>query len=307
MPERRAVTAVTGVLAAFAMAGIVPPAAWAQSESDAAGADWFPGSFVVAPLRASPREVKMRPGLILADRDRVNDFEGRNLEAQVAIGYRLPVVRLQREAPGTPAIDIGFEAGVVSRFFLETNQGDLINVDYRVGAPVSLRSGRWDVRLELVHVSSHLGDDYLSRFPQSVPQVSREGLELLVGARPGGPFRLYAGGDLSLNRSHGFEITDDAAEPVVEFDTVEKWTVRLGAEWDPSQWGERRIAPFAAADFEVTELTERVATSAVAGVAFRIESIRILLDAEFHDGPSPMGQFRSVDETFWGINATFEL
>ncbi len=123
----------------------------------------------------------------------------------------------------------------------------------------------------------------------------------------GFPFRLYAGGDLSLNRSHGFEITDDAAEPVVEFDTVEKWTVRLGAEWDPSQWGERRIAPFAAADFEVTELTERVATSAVAGVAFRIESIRILLDAEFHDGPSPMGQFRTVDETFWGINATFEL
>ena len=45
----------------------------------------------------------------------------------------------------------------------------------------------------------------------------------------------------------------------------------------------------------------------MAGAAFRINTVRLLLSAEFFDGPSPMGQFRTVDERWIGASLTVEL
>ena len=274
---------------------------------DGSRTDWFPGEFVVAPLRAAPLEVRLGGGLIVTDRDIDDSIDGSNLEAQVAVGVRIPVVRFQDEAPGRPAIDLGFEVGVFSRFFMESIEKEQIGTDYRVGVPLGIRYGMWDVRLTLLHVSSHFGDDYLDDNPQPVFQVSREGLELLLGIRPGFDGRLYVGGDLNLGRSEDFTGTGDPDDPFVIFTTVEQWAFRFGAEWDPTRWGDKQIAPFAAADFEVTEFTERIASHVVAGAAFRIKTVRLLLNAEFHDGPSPMGQFRTIDERWFGASLTVEL
>jgi hypothetical protein len=301
---------------AFACALLViflPRALLAQEEpaSDSTDAglnnDWFPGSFVVAPLRAAPLEVRLGGALIVTDRDIEDSIDGSNLESVVAVGVRIPVVRFQEEAPGRPAIDLGFEVGVLSRFFMESIEKEQIDTDYRVGVPLGIRYGMWDGRVTLLHVSSHLGDDYLDDNPQPVFQSSREGLELLLGVRPGFDGRIYVGGDLNLGRSEDFTGTGRPGDPTVVFTTVEKWAFRFGAEWDPTQWGDRRIAPFAAANFEITEFTDRIATHVVAGAAFRIKTVRLLVNAEFHDGPSPMGQFRTVDERWAGANLTVEL
>jgi hypothetical protein len=269
---------------------------------EAAGSEWFPGSFVVAPLRAAPREVKFAGGFVFADRELDDSLDGTNLEAQVALGVRLPVVRFQDSAPGRPAIDLGFEVGVFTRFFMESSEKDQIGTDYRVGFPLDIAAGIWDFRLTALHVSSHFGDDYLDRNPREVKQISREGFELLVGIRPGLDTRIYVGGDLNLGRSVNY--TD--AYPDGEI-TVERWAFRFGAEWDPSQWGARKIAPYAAANLQTTDFTERLASDVVAGAAFRVRTVRLLLGAEFHDGPSPMGQFRTVDETWWGAYLEVEL
>lgn len=266
------------------------------------GSEWFPGSFVVAPLRAAPREVKFAGGFIFTDRDLDDSLAGTNLEAQVDLGLRLPVVRFQDAAPGRPAIDLGFEVGVSTRFFMESAEKDQIATDYRVGFPFGIAAGAWDFRLTALHVSSHFGDDYLDENPQEVNQISREGFELLVGVRPGLDTRVYVGGDLNLGRSVNYS----DAYPEGEI-TVERWALRFGAEWDPSQWGTARIAPYAAANFQTTEFTERFATDVVAGAAFRVRTVRLLLGAEFHDGPSPMGQFRTIDETWWGAYLEVEL
>ncbi len=278
-----------------------------DADDDGSRTDWFPGEFVVAPLRAAPLEVRLGGGLIVTDRDIDDSIDGSNLEAQVAVGVRIPVVRFQDEAPGRPAIDLGFEVGVSSRFFMESIEKEQIGTDYRVGVPLGIRYGMWDVRLTLLHVSSHFGDDYLDDNPQPVFQVSREGLELLLGIRPGFDGRLYLGGDLNLGRSEDFTGTGDPDDPFVIFTTVEQWAFRFGAEWDPTRWGDKQIAPFAAADFEVTEFTERIASHVVAGAAFRIKTVRLLLNGEFHDGPSPMGQFRTIDERWFGASLTVEL
>jgi hypothetical protein len=296
---------------AFLLALLPVPLLAQEGSGDAADdgsrTDWFPGEFVVAPLRAAPLEVRLGGGLIVTDRDIDDSIDGSNLEAQVAVGVRIPVVRFQDEAPGRPAIDLGFEVGVLSRFFMESIEKEQIGTDYRVGVPLGIRYGMWDVRLTLLHVSSHFGDDYLDDNPQPVFQVSREGLELLLGIRPGFDGRLYVGGDLNLGRSEDFTGTGDPGDPFEIFTTVEKWAFRFGAEWDPTRWGDKQIAPFAAADFEITEFTERIASYVVAGAAFRIKTVRLLLNAEFHDGPSPMGQFRTIDERWIGASLTVEL
>ena len=269
--------------------------------------NWFPGEFLVAPLRANPLEVRLGGGLFATERDIDDSIDGSNLEAQVAVGVRVPVVRFQEEARGRPAIELGFEVGVFSRFFMESMEKEQINTDYRVGVPLGIQYGMWDFRLTLQHISSHFGDDYVDDNPQDVFQSSREGFELLVGVRPGFDGRIYVGGDLNLGRSEDFTGTGLPGDPVNIFTTVEKWAFRFGAEWDPSQWGGKTIAPFAAANFEITEFTERLASHVVAGAAFRIKTVRLLVNAEFFDGPSPMGQFRTVDERWIGANLTVEL
>jgi len=298
-------------LMAFLAASPVPLQAQESPVPGAAsgspGTEWFPGRFAVAPLRAAPLEVRLGGGFVFTERDLEDSIDGTNLEAQVAVGIRIPVVRFQNERPGRPAIDLGFEVGVMTRFFMESIEKEQIATDYRVGVPLGIRYGMWDARITLLHVSSHFGDDYVDDNPQDVFQVSREGFELLLGLRPGFDGRIYVGGDLNLGRSDDFTGTGLPGDPIVIFTTVEKWAFRFGAEWDPSQWGDKRIAPFAAADFEVTEFTERIASHVVAGAAFRIKMVRLLLNAEFHDGPSPMGQFRTVDERWIGASLTVEL
>ena len=277
------------------------------AESDGSRTVWFPGEFVTAPLLANPLEVHLGGGIISTERDIDDSIDGRNLEAQVAIGLRIPVVRFQDEAPGRPALDLGFEVGVWSRFFMESIEKEQIATDYRVGLPFGLRYRMLDVRLTLLHVSSHFGDDYLEDNPQDVFQSSREGFELLVGARPGADVRLYVGGDLNLGRSEDFTGTGEPDDPFIIFTTVEKWAFRFGAEWDQTRWGDKRIAPFAAANFEITEFTDRIASHVRAGAAFRVNGVRIYLDLEYHDGPSPMGQFRTIDEQWIGASLTVEL
>jgi hypothetical protein len=281
--------------------------AGADQAAPASGTDWFPGAFEVTPLLANPLEVHLGGGIMHVERDIDDSIDGSNLEAQVAIGLRIPVVRFQEEAPGRPAIELGFEVGVFSRFFMESIEKEQIATDYRVGIPFGMRYGMWDLRLTLQHVSSHFGDDYIDDNPQDVFQNSREGFELLLGVRPGLDGRIYVGGDLNLGRSEDFTGTGEPGDEYVLFNTVEAWAVRFGVEWDPTRWGGKRIAPFAAANFEITEFTDRIATHVVAGAAFRIKQVRLLLNAEFHDGPSPMGQFRTVDEQWLGLNLTVEL
>lgn len=298
----------------------LPASPAAAQEADEAGAGrqraeaedgtetvWFPGEFVTAPLLAFPYEIRPGAALLVADRDIDDSFGDQNLEARVAIGFRLPVVRFQEEGPGRPAIDLGFEAGVWSRFHMESSEHEQIGTDWKVGIPLGLRTGRWDFRLTLQHVSSHLGDDYLDDNPREVFQSSREGLEVLAALRPRSDLRFCVGGDLNLGRSSDFTGSGQPDDPFVVFTTVEQWAFRFGAEWDRTRWGDARIAPFAAANFEINDLTDRFAALLKVGAAFRVKSLRFWLDAEYHAGPSPMGQFRTVDETWIGINFMGEI
>lgn len=300
-----------GLLAFLAVLAPGAPADAQQSASAAGGARWFPDTTVFAPLLADPRDTGLRGGFILADRpdlEEVNrgfpdppppgtftgsDFEGRNIEAEVALGLRLPIVLLRDESGGGPSVAIEFESGVFSRFFMEEPEKDLIHADFRVGAPVAFGYRGWQARVELRHMSSHFGDDFVRRFDPPFAQISQEGFELLLARRWARGVRIYGGGEWN------FGISDP--------ELIERALVHWGLEYDPGAVdGRRRIWPFAAADFRITDLTDRVAASGVAGVAFRVRTVLLRLETRGHFGPTPMGQLRSHDENFWGVGLRIE-
>ncbi|MDP2479845.1 MAG: DUF1207 domain-containing protein [Candidatus Palauibacterales bacterium] len=288
---------VAGSILALALL-LAPSGSLAQSAGgapdSARGVRWFPRTSPFPSLLADPREVGLRGSFILADRPRLGAYSGRNIEAAVAVGHRFGVVRFQQATASRPAVQLGFEVGVFSRFYMQTSTRDLIDVTYRVGVPLSLGWSGWEGRLELLHESSHVGDDFLSRFGfpyGSFHEVSREGVELLVARRVASDLRVYVGGDANFHANASVERTD----------------VRWGAEWDPAPGRGRgdgaRLAtwPYAGADFLLSEENRRVAGSGVAGMGLRVEGVTLRLEVRAHYGPSTMGYFRNTSETFAGL------
>lgn len=291
-----AVLAVLPVLAAAVAAAPPAPASAQAPAADGGSVAWFPDSTAFRPLLAAPREVDLRGSLVVADRRAADgaDFEGSNLEAEVVLGHRIGVVRLQGESEGRPEVVLGFEVGVFNRFALETSEKDLIGVDYRVGLPLTLRTGPWSGRAVLLHVSSHLGDDFIARFGTPGPrrQVTRDGLELTLARRLPSGLRAYGGADLNFHVNPG----------------VPRTAVRGGLEWDPAP-GRRagpgddglQLWPFAAADLEATSETSGLAATGTAGLALRVRGMTLRLEARGHAGPSPLGQLAGRDEDFLGV------
>jgi hypothetical protein len=286
-------------LASLCLVTLVPlsPApASAQLESI-----WFPDVEPFASLIATPREVQVRASFVYAARPGNlvdgDGYGGRNIEAEVAVGHTLGLVRLDDgSAPGR-AMTLGIEVGIFSRFFMEAAQKDLINSDFRIGLPLSIRIGRWESRLTVRHVSSHLGDDYLVRFLEvsdlgGFGQTSKDGFEGIVARRVGESVRFYAGGDWNFHTN----------------EKMSQATARFGGEWEPVQPGkDNGYWPFFASDFEYGSLSKQLGTTLVGGMVSRVSGQRFRLEARARFGSTPMGHFRQSDETFYGLGFLLDL
>ena len=168
-----------------------------------------------------------------------------------------------------------------------------------VSAQAATLSGIFDVRVvnysfgsnQSSSVSTANQANFDARFGVPVRQVTRDGIEATVARRLGDGLRVYGGADLNFHANPG----------------VERTAARWGAEWDPGPTGGSEAStgvetwPFAAADFQVTSLAERVATTAAAGMGVRVSGVVLRLEVRGHWGPSPMGRFRTVDESFLGL------
>ena len=273
------------------LALLSPPPAVAQLETR-----WFPDVEPFSPLIATPHEVQVRGSFVHADRPE-DGYGGRNIEAEVAIGHRLGLLRLDDGSTPGRAITFGIEMGIFSRFFMEEPEKDLINSDFRVGLPLSIQLGSWESRLTLRHVSSHLGDDYTVRFFEvtvldGFSQTSKDGLEGILGRRVGQSIRLYAGGDWNFHTNKRMSRT----------------VVRIGGEWEPVPSGEGNGSwPFFASDFEYPSFSNRLGVTLVGGMGFRVNGQRFRLEARARFGFTPMGRFRESDETFYGLGFALDL
>jgi hypothetical protein len=275
-PIRGTLPAAAAVLAALAVAFLPGPAAGqgGADSCEAAGVHPFP------PPTASPLEPHTRLAAVRVDRGARDRWV-----ALAELGERIPFW-IARGCPGGLRLAGSAAGGAFSRFDMEGNGNELIEVHYRVGLRLRARLRDVEARLEAYHVSSHLGDELVERTGRSPVSTSREGLELLLQARPAPGLRLYGGPGLLLRS------TRDLARA----------SLRGGAEWHApaGRWGP--FAPYVSAEaFAWEELGWDPMLAGEAGVAFGGRRFR--LAAVAGAGPSRAEQFfRGAHETLWGLS-----
>jgi hypothetical protein len=128
-------------------------------ESGTAQARIFPRVPSFELPEASPRVYGL-VGRLISVRRGESDF-GREPEAEVAVGENFPVLALRR---GSRPITLGFGSQVYGRFSLGDSKSALISNDWVVGINTTALLNRWALTFEIVHESSHLGDEYSDRF-----------------------------------------------------------------------------------------------------------------------------------------------
>jgi hypothetical protein len=206
----------------------------------------------------------------------------------VGIGDAIGLVRWAGARPGD-GVQISVAAGIFAQFDLETESFDLINADYVVALPVTLRRGGFSARLRAYHQSSHLGDEFLLNVEPERVNLAFESVELILSQWLG-PVRVYGGGEHLFNREPA-DLESSVVHGGIELRTSPAHSARLVAALDMKSTEQQDWSP---------------AWSARAGVEIGWardpghppRTLRLL--AEFYDGPSPYGQFYREQIRYWG-------
>ncbi|HUE95542.1 MAG TPA: DUF1207 domain-containing protein [Longimicrobiaceae bacterium] len=259
------------------------------------GPVWFPEGDLFCPLLGDPKAARSFASLLRGELPTISDADGDATIGAVGLADRLSLFRLGGPRSGD-GLQLSIFGAVFAQFDLSTESFDLVNADYIIGIPLSMRRAGFSSRLTIFHQSSHLGDEYLLRSDLERENLSFESLELILSQELGS-LRIYGGGEYLFNR-----------EP----DTLESLLAHTGAEvrFGPAQ-GIRFVA---AADLKSSEQQEwDPAVSARAGVELahwrhpdhppRLFAIL----AEFYDGPSPYGQFFQEQIRYFGVGLHLSL
>jgi len=201
--------------------------------------------------------------------------------------------------PWGSLMEVGLHAGVFSIFNMDADSKDLINADYIVALPFSIKKNNFSAMVKIFHQSSHLGDEYLlSNLEEERINLSYEGVDGLLSYNLPYGFRLYGGGGYLFDR-----------EP----SEMEPWIAQGGVEFNsPGAWWNGALRPVAAVDVQSREESDWEAdVSLRAGVQFEnpeFLSRKLKLMLEYYKGRSPNGQFYlDEEEEYFGIGLHFFL
>jgi hypothetical protein len=223
--------------------------------------------------------------------------------ASVGIGDAFTLGRWNGEHFGD-GVQLSLAAAVFAQFDLGAESYDLLNADYVVGLPITMRRNWFSTRLRVYHQSSHLGDEYLLREPsnrRNRENLSFEAVEwiLSVDARA---LRLYGGGEYLFRRSPS---------------DLESYVAHGGVELRP----DARVIPLgslggfrfvAATDLKASQEQDwKPSVSARAGLEYDRAAggdsagRRWGFFVEYYTGPSPYGQFFREDIRLIGVGLHF--
>jgi hypothetical protein len=267
--------------------------------SEVSGYVPLPRGDVFCPLMADPKGQRS----FVSYMREISDDGDRDVGA-VGISDAFGLVRIGGSKAGN-GFQISIAGSVFAQFDLDISSYDLLNADYMIGLPITIRSGAFSTRLRLYHQSSHLGDEFLLR--EEDPTFVRENISFesaeMILSLDGGPVRVYGGGEYLLRR--------DPKD-------LERSILHGGLELRPAQrllrFGSVAGVRFVAAgDVKASEQQDwKPAISMKTGFEFDRPrdtdppGRRWGLLFEFYDGPSPYGQFfrRSVRSYGAGIHFT---
>jgi uncharacterized protein DUF1207 len=265
-------------------------------ESEAIGVVGFPQDQIFCPLIADPKEPRSFASLLRGTFPSIEKPSGKGTTiASVGLGDSFGLVRWGGPNAGE-GVQLDVVGAIFAQFDLDSASNDLINADYIIGLPLTMRRGGFSVRARIYHQSSHLGDEYLLRSSSIQREnLSFESLELLASQEIGA-LRLYGGGEHMLRR-----------DP----DTVKPKLLHAGAELRSGRAGPVQLV--GGVDLKTTEQHNWAqAVSGRAGVEIArspaghpVRLITIML--EMYKGPSPYGQFFQEDISYVGAGINFSL
>lgn len=239
---------------------------------------------------ASPRVHGIFGRLLSA---RLGDSEfGREPEAEVGLGENFPVLALRR---GPRPISLGFGTEVYGRFSMGDSRSALISNDWVVGLNTTAELGPWSLTAEIIHESSHLGDEYGERFDASRLDWTREVASAWVSYSTG-PWRLT--GNVSYVVIDELDLARPGAAVAVDFHGPGSGRF-LGAA----------IRPIGGVFVDGSaETAWRLSLSAKLGVGVAAPSGReIGLALIAHDGLSTQRQFFRRESRYLGAELRFDL
>jgi len=266
-------------------------------ESEALGMVGFPQDQIFCPIIADPKEPRSFASLLRGTFPSIEKPSGEGTTiGSVGLGDSFGLVRWGGPRAGE-GVQLDVVGAIFAQFDLDSESNDLINADYIIGLPVTIRRSGFSIRARVYHQSSHLGDEYLLRSSQIQREnLSFESLELLASQELG-PLRVYGGGERIFRR-----------DP----ETVKPKLLHAGAELRTGRAGLLQLV--SGVDLKTTEqhnwsqaLSGRVgfelARPAPAGHPVRLVTIML----ELYNGPSPYGQFFQEDISYVGVGIHFSL
>jgi hypothetical protein len=266
-------------------------------ESQAIGVVGFPQDQIFCPIIADPKEPRSFASLLRGTFPSIEKPSGEGATiGSVGLGDSFGLVRWGGPRAGE-GVQLDVVGAIFAQFDLDSDSNDLINADYIVGLPLTIRRSGFSIRARIYHQSSHLGDEYLLRGAQIQREnLSFESLELLASQEIG-PLRVYGGGERIFRR-----------DP----ETVKPKLLHAGAELRSGRAGLLQLV--SGVDLKTTEqhnwsqaLSGRVgfelARPAPGGHPVRLVTIML----ELYKGPSPYGQFFQEDISYVGVGIHFSL
>jgi len=214
-----------------------------------------------------------------------------DLEAGARVGL------LRYGTSGVPHPDgweLDIEGAAFPRLDLEHDE-DLVSADFRVGVPLTFGAGPFQTKLEVYHLSSHLGDEFMLRFPD-YPRINYSRNALVLGGSyyPCDDLRLYAEAEWAF-------YTDGGTKP---------WEFQFGLEYSPS-WSIFRAdsAPFVALNGQILQEVDYDGNLVVqVGWQWKGPSNhRFRIGAQYFTGKSDQYQFYTRHEEKLGIGAWYDF
>ena len=270
--------------------------------TERAGYTPLPRGDVFCPLVADPKAIRSFVSL-LDERSGSGAPATSTRFASVGIGDLFGLGRWSGNRNGD-GVQLSLSGAVFAQFDLGTASYDLLNADYVIGLPLTIRRGKASMRIRVYHQSSHLGDEYLLREPadrRDRENLSFESVDVLVSV-DAGALRLYGGGEKLVNREP-VDLAATVAHGGVEF-RPQTWIVPLG------KLGGFRF--LAATDVKASDEHDwKPSISARAGLEYdrargaELPGRRWAVLAEYYEGPSPYGQFFRERVQYVGVGVHF--
>lgn len=282
---------------AFAQTIEAPRCGTGVHESEAIGVVGFPQDQIFCPIIADPKEPRSFASLLRGTFPSIEKPSGQGTTiASVGLGDSFGLVRWGGPSPGE-GVQLDVVGSIFAQFDLDSASNDLINADYIIGLPLTIRRSGFSVRARIYHQSSHLGDEYLLRSAEIQREnLSFESVELLASQELG-PLRVYGGGERIIRRD------PESVEPKL-------W--HAGAELRSGRAGPMQLV--GGVDLKTTEqhnwsqavsgrIGFEVMRSAPTGHPVRLVTMML----ELYKGPSPYGQFFQEDISYVGAGIHFSL